>query len=131
MFLPQMSEKSGFGRSLFERLSLLDHPKHLLSIQYRMHPSISCFPNSKFYKKMILDAPNVTSKSYEKSYLPGRIFGPYSFINVSDGREEKDDDEYSLKNMVEVAVVVKIVNKLHKGIKENIVLQGIITVFLC
>ncbi|KAF2320974.1 hypothetical protein GH714_032328 [Hevea brasiliensis] len=109
------SDKSGFGRSLFERLSLLGHPKHLLNMQYRMHPFISCFPNSKFYFNEILDAPNVVGKSYEKHYLPGPMFGPYSFINVFDGREELDDVGRSRRNMVEVAIVSKLVQSLHKA----------------
>ncbi|KAJ9159628.1 hypothetical protein P3X46_025121 [Hevea brasiliensis] len=109
------SDKSGFGRSLFERLSSLGHPKHLLNMQYRMHPFISCFPNSKFYFNEILDAPNVVGKSYEKHYLPGPMFGPYSFINVFDGREELDDVGRSRRNMVEVAIVSKLVQSLHKA----------------
>nr|GEV10049.1 UvrD-like helicase, ATP-binding domain, P-loop containing nucleoside triphosphate hydrolase [Tanacetum cinerariifolium] len=56
----------GFRRSLFGRLSSLGHSKHLLNVQYRMHPSISFFPNLKFYKNKVLDAQNVLSKSYEK-----------------------------------------------------------------
>ncbi|GJR49653.1 UvrD-like helicase, ATP-binding domain, P-loop containing nucleoside triphosphate hydrolase [Tanacetum coccineum] len=84
--------ESGFGRSLFDRLSSLGHSKHLLNVQYRMHPSISFFPNQKFYQNQILDAQNVLSKSYGKRYLSGPMFGSYSFINVVGGREEKDDD---------------------------------------
>ncbi|KAF9612245.1 hypothetical protein IFM89_038667 [Coptis chinensis] len=57
-------------RSLFERLSSMGCPKHLLDMQYRMHPKISCFPNLKFYQEKVLDAPNVKSQSYEKHYLP-------------------------------------------------------------
>ncbi|KAL8479569.1 hypothetical protein ACS0TY_026457 [Phlomoides rotata] len=87
----KLSEEAGFGRSLFERLSSMGHSKHLLNMQYRMHPSISQFPNSSFYDNQILNAPNVRSKSYERCYLQGRMFGPYSFINVCDGREESDD----------------------------------------
>ncbi|KAF7827415.1 recBCD enzyme subunit RecB, P-loop containing nucleoside triphosphate hydrolase [Senna tora] len=68
-----VSYKAGFGRSLFERLSSLNHPKHLLNIQYRMHPAII------------------------------------------DGREEFDDAGRSRKNMVEVAVVMKIVKNLYKA----------------
>lgn len=44
------------------------------------------------------------------------MFGSYSFINVIGGREEKDDDGYSRKNMVEVAIVTKILQNLYKGI---------------
>ena len=80
-----------------------------------MHPSISFFPNSSFYDNLILDAPNVRKKSYEKHYLPGAMFGPYSFVNVNDGREEKDEDGHSRKNMVEVAIVLKLLQNLYKG----------------
>ncbi|XP_052204545.1 uncharacterized protein LOC127809631 isoform X2 [Diospyros lotus] len=109
----KVCEEAQFGRSLFERLSLSGHSKHLLNIQYRMHPSISLFPNAKFYLNQIMDAPHVQSKSYEKQYLPGPMFGPYSFINVIGGREEVDDDGRSRRNMVEVAIVVKIVQHLY------------------
>ncbi|KAI3778696.1 hypothetical protein L2E82_08079 [Cichorium intybus] len=114
-----VSAESGFGRSLFDRLSSLGHSKHLLNVQYRMHPDISFFPNWKFYQNQILDAENVTSKSYEKRYLSGPMFGSYSFINVVGGREEKDDDGRSRRNLVEVAVVIKIVQSLHKAWNES------------
>ncbi|KAI3817039.1 hypothetical protein L1987_10826 [Smallanthus sonchifolius] len=91
--------ESGFGRSLFGRLSSLGHSKHLLDVQYRMHPSISFFPNWKFYKNHILDAEN--------------------FINVVDGREEKDDEERSWRNMVEVVIVLKIVQNLYKAWQDS------------
>ncbi|GKD70189.1 UvrD-like helicase, ATP-binding domain, P-loop containing nucleoside triphosphate hydrolase, partial [Tanacetum coccineum] len=110
---------SGFGRSLFDRLSSLGHSKHLLNVQYRMHPSISFFPNWKFYHNQILDAQNVLSKSYEKRYLSGPMFGSYSCINVVGGREEKDDDGRSRRNMVEVAVVFKIVKNLYKACQDS------------
>ncbi|XP_076911050.1 uncharacterized protein LOC143568900 [Bidens hawaiensis] len=111
--------EAGFGRSLFGRLSSLGHFKHLLDVQYRMHPSISSFPNWKFYQNHILDAENVMCESYEKQYLSGPMFGPYSFINVVGGREEKDDEERSRRNMVEVAIVIKIVQNLYKAWQES------------
>ncbi|KAF4361247.1 hypothetical protein F8388_001136 [Cannabis sativa] len=115
----KISEEASFGRSLFQRLSALNHSRHLLNTQYRMHPSISSFPNANFYHNQILDASNVKRKSYEKRYLPGSMFGSYSFINVVGGREEKDDDGHSLKNMVEVALVVKILQNLYKAWHET------------
>jgi superfamily I DNA and/or RNA helicase len=114
-FFSQISDEVGFGRSLFGRLSSLGHSKHLLNIQYRMHPSISFFPNLKFYHNQILDSPNVKMKGHEKHYLSWPMFGPYSFINIVGGREEKDDVGRSRRNMVEVAVVMKILLKLYKG----------------
>ena len=114
--LSKVSSEAGFGRSLFERLSMLRRSKHLLNVQYRMHPSISFFPNSYFYSRGIHDAQNVKRKNYEKKYLPWPMFGSFSFINIYGGREEFDDAERSRRNMVEVAVVAKLVKKLHKGL---------------
>lgn len=80
-----------------------------------MHPSVSCFPNSKFYGNQILDASIVMDKQYERSYLPRPLFGPYSFINVCGGQEESNGDGQSKKNMVEVVVVTQIIQMLYKG----------------
>ncbi|KAJ8629373.1 hypothetical protein MRB53_022696 [Persea americana] len=116
MVRSEVSREAGFGRSLFERLSFLGHHKHLLNVQYRMHPAISSFPNAKFYDNQILDGSNVKKSSYKKNYLPGRLYGAYSFINIADGREEKEDTGNSWRNMVEVAVVLKIVRSLFKSL---------------
>ncbi|KAL5080852.1 hypothetical protein RYX36_009273 [Vicia faba] len=112
--LPAMVESGvsfevGFGRSLFARLSTLSHPNHFLNIQYMMHPAISSFPNSQFYLNQILDAPNIISKNYRKQYLPGKMFGPCSFMNIMGGAEEFDDAGRSRKNVVEAAVIMKII----------------------
>jgi senataxin len=114
--MSKVASEVGFGRSLFARLSTLGHPNHFLNIQYRMHPAISCFPNSCFYLNQILDAPNVIAKNYRKQYLPGPMFGPYSFINIIGGTEEFDDAGRSRKNMVEVAVVMKIIRNCFRGL---------------
>jgi senataxin len=82
MVQSKISEKAKFGRSLFGRLALLGHPKHLLNTQYRMHPSISQFPCKEFYGGKIMDGQNVKLESYEKCFLEGKMFGPFSFINV-------------------------------------------------
>ncbi|XXG71997.1 hypothetical protein AAC387_Pa07g1192 [Persea americana] len=116
MLRSEVSWEAGFGRSLFERLSFLGHHKYLLNIQYRMHPAISSFPNAKFYDNQILDGSNVKKSSYKKNYLPGRLYGAYSFINVADGREEQEDTGNSWRNMVEVYVVLKIVSSLYKSL---------------
>ncbi|XP_019231453.1 PREDICTED: uncharacterized ATP-dependent helicase C29A10.10c-like [Nicotiana attenuata] len=113
MVQSKICEKADFGRSLFKRLVILGHKKHLLNVQYRMHPKISLFPNSEFYEKKITDGPNVKAAIYEKRFLEGDIFGSYSFINVSSGNEEIDD-KHSTRNMAEAFVVSEIVANLHK-----------------
>lgn len=114
MVKSKVCEEAKFGRSLFERLALLRFKKHLLNLQYRMHPSISSFPNREFYQKQIMDAPNVRNTGYLKHFLQGEIYGAYSFINVACGNEEVVDG-YSIRNMVEVAVVCEVVANLFKG----------------
>ncbi|KAI3874286.1 hypothetical protein MKW92_045182 [Papaver armeniacum] len=116
MVQSKVSEEAGFGRSLFERLVSLKHDKHLLNVQYRMHPSISVFPNEQFYNKKILDASNVKEKSYDRKFLQGSMYGSFSFIDVSYGQEEFNDKR-SLKNLVEVAVISEIIENLYKGNK--------------
>ncbi|KAM1130483.1 hypothetical protein EV1_044775 [Malus domestica] len=113
MVKSQISEEAEFGRSLFERLVLLGHEKHLLNVQYRMHPSISLFPKMEFYDSQILDGPNVNEVSYNKRFLDGKMYGSYSFINIANGKEERDRGR-SLKNVTEVAVVYEIVSSLYK-----------------
>lgn len=99
---------------MFERLASLGHKKLLLNVQHRMHPSISSFPNREFYENQILDGLNVEQRSYSKCFLPGKMYGTYSFINVAHGREAVDN-KHSTMNMVEVAVVSEIVASLFKG----------------
>ncbi|XWS65220.1 hypothetical protein CRYUN_Cryun05aG0073700 [Craigia yunnanensis] len=113
MIQSKISGEAEFGRSLFERLVLLGQKKQLLNVQYRMHPAISSFPNKEFYDGEILDAAMVKHRSHEKRFLQGNMYGAYSFINVGIGKEQFDH-LHSRKNMVEVAVVCKIVASLFK-----------------
>ncbi|KAK1322136.1 hypothetical protein QJS10_CPA03g02526 [Acorus calamus] len=115
MVQSKVCEQADFGISLFERLSSLGHKKQLLNVQYRMHPSISRFPNAMFYDKKISDGPNVINKSYERRYLDGRLYGSYSFINVKHGTEVVDQWGRSQKNMAEVAVVLNIIKILSEA----------------
>ncbi|XP_063937410.1 helicase sen1-like [Daucus carota subsp. sativus] len=110
----KVSAEAGIGRSLFERLSTLGFTRHLLDTQYRMHPNISKFPNAKFYQNRIMDAEIVKSDIYEKCYIPDPMFGSYSFMNISCGRESHTDT-HSLTNMVEVAVLLKIIHRVYKA----------------
>ncbi|KAL8046967.1 hypothetical protein ABFX02_08G208100 [Erythranthe guttata] len=118
MVISKICEKAGFGRSLFERLVMLGHNKHLLNIQYRMHPSISLFPNNEFYGNRISDGPNVRERAYEKRFIEEKIYGSFSFINITNGKEEFDN-RHSRRNMVEVSAVAEIVSKLYKECKKS------------
>ncbi|KAG0608710.1 hypothetical protein M758_8G126400 [Ceratodon purpureus] len=111
--ISQIAVGCGYGRSLFERLQSLGHPVHLLNVQYRMHPEISKFPNAQFYGGNVQDGRNVTMEPYltEHDYS-----GPYKFINVRDGREQRDEGRSkSWTNLVEVEIVVLLIARIHEA----------------
>jgi superfamily I DNA and/or RNA helicase len=93
----------------------LGYSKHLLDVQYRMHPCISKFPNANFYGNQISDGPVVKQEGYVRSYLPGSIYGAYSFIHIENDMEMLDSLGQSSKNMVEVSVAANIVERLADG----------------
>ncbi|XP_074588063.1 putative ATP-dependent helicase C29A10.10c [Curcuma longa] len=115
----KVSENAMFGRSLFERLSQLGSKKHLLKVQYRMCPSISLFPLKNFYNAKVFNGPNVIKEDYIKRYLPGEMFGSYSFINITDGTESTDNNGHSTKNDLEVVVILEILRSLHRATLET------------
>ncbi|KAM0913088.1 hypothetical protein ACQ4PT_012383 [Festuca glaucescens] len=86
MVKSQVCKEAGFGTSLFGRL---------------------------FYERKILDGSNVLSPSNNKGYtcLP---FGSYTFIDVRDGREDKEGAGNSRRNMVEVAVVLHLIQTIFR-----------------
>ncbi|GLJ34038.1 hypothetical protein SUGI_0684590 [Cryptomeria japonica] len=112
--ISQIAQKAGYDRSLFERLHQLGHPVHLLNTQYRMHPSISQFPNMAFYGNSIMNGPHVKMETYGNAYIESEMYGTYAFVNIADAREEEDDFGKSKRNVVEAAVVVHILSKLFK-----------------
>ncbi|XP_054799381.1 helicase SEN1-like [Prosopis cineraria] len=118
MVKSKISDEAGFGRSMFERLVLLGFEKHPLKVQYRMHPSISLFPNREFYEGLLVDGVNVRVSSYSKRFLEGRMYGSYSFINIAKGKEQYGFG-HSLKNVVEVAAISEIIKCLQKVFLRN------------
>ncbi|OEL29012.1 hypothetical protein BAE44_0009969 [Dichanthelium oligosanthes] len=106
-------KEAGFGVSLFKRLAMLGFKKHILNMQYRMNPCISLFPNAWFYDGMITDGSNVKSLSYNKDYLD-LPFGASTFLNIVDGKEEREISGSSWRIMVEVAVVLQLIKSIFK-----------------
>uniref|UniRef100_A0A453CKL4 DNA2/NAM7 helicase-like C-terminal domain-containing protein n=1 Tax=Aegilops tauschii subsp. strangulata TaxID=200361 RepID=A0A453CKL4_AEGTS len=82
----KISDNAKFGRSVFERLSMLGYSKHLLNVQYRMHPKISKFPLVTFYDGKISDGGHETTEKHGRS----------------------------LRNTIEAAAVSRIVQRLFK-----------------
>ncbi|XP_061347141.1 helicase SEN1-like [Gastrolobium bilobum] len=109
----KIADKAEFGRSLFERLVSLGYEKHMLNVQYRMHPSISSFPSKEFYGEQLSDAPIVREIFYNKGFLKGEMYSSYSFINISKGKEQFNRGNSS-KNLIEAAAISHIIGSLKK-----------------
>ncbi|KAL2629325.1 hypothetical protein R1flu_014011 [Riccia fluitans] len=106
-----------YCRGLFERLQEVEHPYKLLKIQYRMHPAICCFPNREFYEGCLEDDITVISDMYRKPYQ--NQYGPYCFINVADGKEQRGKNESSCSNLVEVEVLCFLLTKLQAACEDH------------
>jgi len=81
------------------------------SIQYRMHPDISRLPSRVFYDSKLKDAEGM-AKLRTMPWHVSRVFRPYQFFDVTDGREEKADSGYSLRNHAEVQLAVLLYERL-------------------
>ena len=105
--ISRRAENGGLSRSLFERLVDMGIKPLLLSTQYRMHPSISEFPNSHFYGGMLEDGVDES----EREAPPGMLWpdwdSPLAFLPI-DGDELLSPDGASKENAAEASWVVKI-----------------------
>ena len=74
------------------------------SIQYRMHPEISCLPSRVFYQGRLQDGPAMDVKTKQPWHSHPKL-GTYRFFNVHQGLEESGVRS-SLKNVAECQVAV-------------------------
>lgn len=69
------SEKTGYCRSLFERLLDSGFDKTMLTIQFRMHPQIRAYPSEQFYGGAITDHSTIGTRSAPLTISNlGRVF---------------------------------------------------------
>lgn len=93
------AQRKGCGMSAMERLldrCAYDHC--FLDTQYRMHPSISAWPNKTFYNSRLLDSEHVQTRSNALlacvkhrfiSALPRWLSTPCAFLNMHDSSNER------------------------------------------
>eukprot|EP00923_Selenidium_pygospionis_P019623 GHVN01034259.1.p1 GENE.GHVN01034259.1~~GHVN01034259.1.p1 ORF type:complete len:906 (+),score=132.48 GHVN01034259.1:358-2718(+) len=102
--------EQNYDQSLFQRLERASHKVNMLTIQYRMHPSIALFPSQTFYNNALLDAPNIlelAAPPFPWYTIP--ILRPVVFFSV-DSQEQREAT--SMINMVEVEFVCEILTFL-------------------
>ncbi|CAM6022126.1 unnamed protein product [Sphagnum balticum] len=111
--ISQVTKQCGYWRSLFDRLQESQHPcRHLLNVQYRMHPSISAFPNYQFYGGLVQDGANVLEASYGSSayQVASNLFGTSAFLDVQHGYEVRENKSW--RNYAEVNLICLLIARL-------------------
>ena len=114
------ADKAGLGRPLLARLMVdCQRPAAMLSVQYRMHPEISSFPNARFYDGRLCNAPCVSEAA--APWCEGGVgwLGPCAFIDIGSGSghgggNEAVDASGSRCSQLEAVVVAWIVAHLQK-----------------
>ena len=105
--ISRRAEKGGLDRSLFERLVEMGIAPLMLTTQYRMHPSISDFPNNRFYDGKLEDGVDKSDRAAPAGMLWPDWDAPLAFLPV-EGEELLSPDGASKENSVEASWVVKI-----------------------
>lgn len=118
----------GWAKSLFERLISCSSPSWLLNEQYRMYPTISRWPNDRFYDGQLLDSPAVTAHGRSPSWQdPANDFTrPFSFVGVN-GFEEDIAGTRSYRNVEESKVVILAIKQFVELFRQG-GLQGTVSI---
>ena len=105
------AEEHGLEIPLFERLLSSGLTPHMLTTQYRMHPSIREFPSSRFYENRLDDGCGKQDRPPVAGFLWPDWDKPVAFVPVH-GAEIEEEAGSSRSNMDEAAVVIQVVNDL-------------------
>ena len=92
--MSENSERTGFSRSLFERLIDNGFIVNMLTIQYRMHPHIRYFASKNFYEDKICDDSSVLSRQQPvliQNMESSMAFSRVNFLDLSYSQESKDE----------------------------------------
>lgn len=106
-----------YGQSLLERVCRAGLSVLLLDTQYRMHPAISSFPRRYFYNGRLVDDESVQGEHRARPFHRDVIkpkFGPYVFLDISEGEERRSRDDRSIFNPAEAELAALIYTKLKK-----------------
>lgn len=108
----EAARAAGLGVSPFERLVRAGQPKCMLTIQYRMHPSLAHFPSKQFYHGRLTDGVS----ERERPVPPGIPWPnpgmPLTLIDVPNGKQKGTESSKSLFNMEEAEAAVRAVYML-------------------
>ncbi|KAG1677719.1 hypothetical protein FOA52_001031 [Chlamydomonas sp. UWO 241] len=123
--------RAGLSLSLFERLIGAGVPSAMLQVQYRMHPSLSEFPNTEFYSGRLVDgvSPSARPRPRTSPTLWPSHGASLVFIDVEDGKEVVTAGG-SKANEAEAAVVVRLLRHLRDAAGEPLAGVGVVTPYV-
>lgn len=111
--ISQEAEKLRYSKSLFVRLFYNpSNYSNLLSIQYRMHPTISKFPSTEFYEGKLTDGPEM-ARLTAKPWHRDPLLGPFRFFHCANSREASGRGN-SLINREEALLAAAVYERLRK-----------------
>ncbi|KAJ7959043.1 p-loop containing nucleoside triphosphate hydrolase superfamily protein [Quillaja saponaria] len=105
-----------YSRSLFERFQQAGCPTMLLSVQYRMHPQIRDFPSRHFYQGRLTDSESVSNLP-DEVYHKDPLLRPYTFYDITHGRESHRGGSVSYQNVYEAQICLRLYEHLQKTSK--------------
>ncbi|KAG8785291.1 DEAD-box type RNA helicase [Ceratobasidium sp. 428] len=116
--ISQLASGLDYNQSLFVRLQRQNpNSVHLLSIQYRMHPTISAVPSRLFYQGRLQDGPDMAQRTHQVWHTSS-LFGPYKFFDVAHGQEEAQTN-HSQINRHEANAALALYERLQRDFKDT------------
>jgi len=109
--ISRRAERDNLSLSLFERLLAIGLEAELLETQYRMHPAISSFPNSRFYEGRLIDGVDADERPAPTGFLWPDWDRPLAFLPI-EGGEVTSEDGSSKANPTEAGWVARIIEML-------------------
>ncbi|QRV77471.1 ATP-dependent DNA helicase [Ceratobasidium sp. AG-Ba] len=114
--ISQLASGLDYNQSLFVRLQRQNpNSVHLLSIQYRMHPTISAVPSRLFYQGRLQDGPDMAQRT-QQVWHSSSVFGSYKFFDVAHGHEEAQSN-HSQINREEANAALALYERLQREFK--------------
>ncbi|KAG8739356.1 DEAD-box type RNA helicase [Ceratobasidium sp. 414] len=116
--ISQLASGLDYNQSLFVRLQRQNpNSVHLLSIQYRMHPTISAVPSRLFYQGRLQDGPDMAQRT-QQVWHTSSLFGPYKFFDVAHGQEEAQSN-HSQINRQEANAALALYERLQQDFRNT------------
>jgi len=121
--------RGGLSTSLFARLLEAGVPSAMLQVQYRMHPSLSAFPNREFYSGRLVDGVRAADRPPPQGFAFPNPDMQVVFMDLPHGQEAVTQGG-SKSNEVEAKAVADLVHLLVHHLKQPPGSIGLVTPYV-